>query len=170
MSKEATNESLRPYLEIHTGTCPQDINWNNKTNNDSKAFLVNTTEIVRFNITPPDSGNLANYTWYVNKINQYNNNSYFDFVTPSFNPNNPSSGIWEIRVEGNYSDGTNVTKEWLVSSLSGEQAPYFIDYFVDQNSSYRSDYRKDPWGRPQPIYTNPTNYITDGYVSNTDIT
>lgn len=166
-SSEYENASLKPYLEIHTAPCPQDLNLNNKTNDDTKAFMVNTSEVVRFSINVPDSENISSYKWFVNKTAQSNNNEYFDFITPVFDLSQPSSGIWEIRVEANYTNGSQIIREWLISGLTTEQAPDFIDYFVDQNNVWRSDYRKDPWGRSQPIYLSTTNFISKGFVQNT---
>ncbi|MGB9940436.1 DUF7594 domain-containing protein [Methanosarcina sp.] len=165
------NSNYRPYLEIRTSTRPTDINWNNYTNNDSKAFLVNTGDIIKFNISAPDSVNISNYSWYVNKTVQPESIDSFNFTVPSFDGSYPSTGIWEVRVEGNYINGSKVTREWLISGLTIDQAPDFLDSFIDIDNRFRSGYIKDPWGREFPYYYSPTqNVISNGYLSGTDST
>ncbi|AKB71751.1 hypothetical protein MSMAC_1861 [Methanosarcina mazei C16] len=164
ISKE--NQTYAPYLEIYTTTHPADISWNNYTlNNDTKAFTVNTGEVIRFGTDPLDPTNISTYEWTVNKLSQPTNLNYFDYTIPYFNPDYPSTGIWEIRVVGYYVNGSKVSREWLISGLTEEQAPDYIDYFIDQNNTWRSDYIKDPWGRAFPFYSQPVNLIENGYYT-----
>ncbi|AKB33657.1 hypothetical protein MSSIH_2967 [Methanosarcina siciliae HI350] len=163
------NESYAPYLEIRTAPFPIDITWNNHTNSDLKAFTVNTGQVIRFEIIPYDSTNITTYNWSVNKIDQPTHADYFDYIVPSFDPDYPSTGIWEIRVEGTYTNSSKVIREWLISGLTEEQAPDFLDSFIDLDNRNRSGYIKDPWGREFPYYYSPgTNLISKGYYSGSD--
>ena len=109
---------------------------------------------------------MASCIWEVNKTVQSETGTTFDFTVPSFDPNNPTTGIWEIRVNATYTNGSYFVREWLISGLTEEQAPDFIDYFTSLDN--RCQPFKDPWGRSYYSYTGATtNLIADGYLTRT---
>lgn len=156
-----------PYLEVEPSS-RKDIIFNNKTNNENRTFLVSAGECIRFSIDAPDSKNVASYQWFVNKTNQASASPDFDFVVPEYDKSQPSSGIWEIGVNATYTNGTSLCREWLISSLLEEEAPDFIEYFIDLNHTYRPGYAADPWGRFPPFYNSTVNnYISKGILTGT---
>ncbi|MBP1910305.1 Ig-like domain-containing protein [Methanolobus bombayensis] len=153
-----------PHLIVETREPDVDIGYNTKTNNDSYAFTVETDEEIMFSITEK---NVLSYNWFVNKVNQNINSDSFTFRVPEGVEGQPSSEIWEIRVEGTYENGSAVIREWLISSLPEEEAPDFIDYFTDMNNVWRTSYTSDPWGRELPYYNNQENLVSKGFLSGT---
>jgi len=160
--------SNQPHMSITTCPYDDDIVSNSKTNNDSYSFLVDPGESVTFSVTPPESSSIANYVWYVNKVNQNKNANSMAFTVPEGDISQPSTCIWEIRVEGIYENNSMIIREWLISSLTEEQAPDFIDFFIDRDNRWRSGHATDPWGRLFPSYSHENNYITNGYLTGTD--
>ncbi len=93
------------------------------------------------------------YVWQVNKVSdkQAKGNS-FVWTVPS------EKGIWEINL--NAVGGKEEThREWVVSTLSKQEAPDIFDYFSDGKYYGRS--ATDPWGRKLPEWgeTNSGDYI-----------
>jgi len=123
---------------------PNVTSWsNNKTNDGDIMFLVNTSDVINFNATVNES---VNYTWTVNKTDQTGNYDNFTFtIPPCNNDTNPSSCIWEIHLKVSNANGEDHI-EWVVSTLSADEAPDFFDYFTDTKISGRTE--TDPWGRP----------------------
>lgn len=161
------NISYAPFIEIIPGTQPVDIISNNKTNNDTRAFLVEPSDCIQFSINP-DTVNVSSYSWYVNKTAQASTANTLNFTVPAGTEGQPSTEIWEIRSHVNYSNGTKLYREWLISSLPESEAPDFIDFFVDLNNVQRSANAIDPWGRDLPYYPSGTNYIATGFLTGTD--
>ena len=163
------NESYFPYITYDILPPSDTYQYNNYTDNQIKSFTVNESDCIRFNVSLPDSRNITSYSWEVNKQKQSNTSDYFDFTVPSGTLGNPQSEIWEIHVDATYSNTTVVSKEWLISSLSIYEAPDWIDFFVDMDSTYRTVYDSDPWGRPVADYTyTDTNLIPNGYLTGTN--
>jgi hypothetical protein len=123
----STNSAAnKPYMTIDTRESEVDIISNTKTNDDSSAFLVSTGDEITFSISPNNAEKIDGYNWYVNKKNQSFYSNDFNFIVPQGIENYPDSEIWEIHVDGTYSNGTTITREWLISSLSEDEAPEFI--------------------------------------------
>ncbi|WP_094228336.1 DNRLRE domain-containing protein [Methanolobus psychrotolerans] len=153
-----------PYMKIETYASDADIGYNTKTNNDSYAFTVETNEEIIFSIK---EDNVSSYTWSVNKVNQNIDLDSFTFRVPEGIDYQPSSQIWEIRVEGIYENSSTFVREWLISSLSENEAPDFIEYFIDRNNVWRTSYITDPWGRELAYYDRSENLVSKGFLSGT---
>jgi hypothetical protein len=162
-------EVNQPYMQVNTigskDDFTYDFTYNSKTKNSSYAFIVDKGEEITFSIDAPNSENIGYYNWYVNKEEQAESAESFNFIVPVGDILQPSSCIWEIRVEGVYDNGTQVVREWLISTLTEDQAPDFIDFFIDRDNRWRTSYVLDPWGRQLPSYDQETNFISQGYYS-----
>jgi hypothetical protein len=158
-------ETNRPYMHITTTEAVDDIVFNSKTKDDSYSFMVSENEDIAFYVEAPDADQIVSYDWFVNKNKQVEDTNSFDFTVPSGDISQPSSCIWEIRVEGLYENDTRIIREWLISSLTEDQAPDFIDYFIDRDNRWRNGFVLDPWGRQFPSYNQPENLISNGYYS-----
>ena len=157
-----------PYMAIKTREPSVNIVHNTKTNNDLHSFIVEQGDEIIFTISPDNAANIISYTWFVNKENQDFNSKNFEFIVPFGIEGHPQSEIWEIRVEGTYTNGSKIIREWLISSLSEDEAPEFIDFFIDRDNRWRTGYISDPWGRMLPHYSLSDNYISDGYYTGSD--
>ncbi|WP_288068681.1 DNRLRE domain-containing protein [Methanolobus sp.] len=158
----------QPYMTVVTAAKSTDYNnivYNDKTNDNSHSFIVDDGDNIQFSFNPKDIGNVTTYNWYVNKVRQSTVSNELIFTVPTGDVSNPSSCIWEIRAEAVYSNNTITVAEWLLSSLTEDQAPDFIDYFIDQDNIWRTGYITDPWGRPFSSYDQNENYISEGYYS-----
>jgi len=153
-----------PYMKIETYEPNEDICYNTKTNNDSYSFMVETGEEITFSI---NENSVASHDWFVNKVNQNVDLDSFTFSVPEGVEGQPSSEIWEIRAEGTYDNSSTFIREWLISSLTENEAPDFIDYFTDRNNVWRTGYVTDPWGRELPYYSNSNNLVSKGFLSGT---
>jgi hypothetical protein len=129
---------------------PKILSWSNsKTRNDSIMFLVSLGEEVLFTV---DAVNVTRYEWEVNKrLVQNSTDPSFSFKVPN------AKGIWEIHLSaigsGKPTCGIppQADCEWVISTLSRDEAPDFFDYFADAKWANRTV--KDPWGRSLPEWT-----------------
>ncbi|HAE43692.1 MAG TPA: hypothetical protein DCG34_12370, partial [Clostridiales bacterium] len=158
----------QPYMRITTKGSQSDISTNSKTRDSSNSFLINENEKITFSIDAPDILENTQFNWYVNKKKQIEKSKDFEFIVPSCDISQPSSCIWEIRVEGMYANNSPIIREWLISSLEKEHAPDFIDYFIDRDNRWRTGYVSDPWGRQFPSYDQSLNLISKGYYSGSE--
>ncbi|RJS77947.1 hypothetical protein CW711_05780 [Candidatus Bathyarchaeota archaeon] len=147
--------SFLAYLFIHgpfkppepERVIPNIISWsNNKTNDADRMFLVEPGETVEFTVNAEKA---ARFEWTVNKqLVQSSTSPKFVFRVPN------AKGIWEIHVaavgEGEPKCGIppQADCEWVISTLSVDEAPDFFDYFTDGKWANRTE--TDPWGRPLP--------------------
>lgn len=102
-------------------------------------FLVNSSECWQF------TSGLTTPNWTVNNVLQSNITDLFNWTVPNSSLDY-SKNIYEIRA---YNDTQTV--EWLVSSLTAEQAPNIIDSFSD--GAYNGVRESDPWGRTAANWT-----------------
>ena len=137
------------YIFSNTSTPSNNyIIYNNKTLNDSTAFLVSPLENLNFSVNYTDD---ASWVWYINKTNQNNNADYLNFQVPQCNAgDDPSGCIWEVRAEATNATATTVV-EWDISSLSTAQAPDTHDSFRD--GAYNGRAGVDMWGRNRTNWT-----------------
>jgi len=148
-SQESSLDIGQNYTFTADFTPPNITSWyTNATNASSPQdlmFLVGVNDSVFFNITVNES-NLDSFVWLVNKADQSNNASNFTFIIPDCDHTyNPSSCIWEIHVIVNDSAGNEDHHEWVISTLSINEAPDMFDYFTDGSITNRTE--TDPWGR-----------------------
>jgi PGF-pre-PGF domain-containing protein len=86
---------------------PAITSWNNnKTNNNSQALTINTSESVRFDATANKT--ITTWNWFKDNVNQGNN---FDNITASWS----SAGTQTIKVNATNSNGTSDTIIWTVT-------------------------------------------------------
>jgi hypothetical protein len=129
--------------------CPADdglriTGWSSsKTGDRDRMFLVKPGEGITFTVNVAGA---VSVEWFVNKRYMVSGairgrRSTFAWTVPK------RKGIWEIHalVRGE-SDSEHC--EWVVSTLSREEAPDFFEYFVDKRHRWREEL--DPWGRPLP--------------------
>ncbi len=94
---------------------PNITSWsNNKTNNQSLSFTINTSEIVRFNATANQT--ITTWNWFRDDVNQSNNND-------SFNTSFTTAGEHTIKVNATNANGTSNTINWTVSVQAPAAAP-----------------------------------------------
>jgi len=111
----------------------------NKEDERDRMYLVQSGDRIIFRVK---ARNAREYEWQVNKVVQEGvKGSSFTWVVPE------GKGIWEIHVVVR-GEGGEAHHEWVVSNLSGDEAPDFFDYFTDGKWRDRSE--TDPWGRPLP--------------------
>ena len=111
----------------------------NKEDERDRMYLVQSGDRIIFQVK---ARNAREYEWQVNKVVQEGvTGSSFIWVVPE------GKGIWEIHVVAR-GEGGETHHEWVVSNLSGDEAPDFFDYFTDGRWRDRSE--TDPWGRPLP--------------------
>ncbi|MCK4591713.1 MAG: hypothetical protein KAT86_08165, partial [Candidatus Latescibacteria bacterium] len=95
------------------------------------------------------------YQWEVNKVNQHNKAGTFTWKVPD------EKGIWEIHLACCNEKG-EAHQEWVVSTLSGQEAPDLFEYFTDGRFRDRSG--TDPWGRPLREWRGEEGYQTPEVV------
>ncbi len=119
----------------------------NKNDAQDIMYLVQQGDSITFSIT---ASGATSYKWYVNKVDQNNNNANFVFSVPACDKVKYAPGcIWEVSAEA--SDGTSAYVEWVISTLSSAEAPEFFDSFTDaQMTGTRTT---DPWGRALPAWS-----------------
>ncbi|MDO9098190.1 MAG: PGF-pre-PGF domain-containing protein [Candidatus Methanoperedens sp.] len=94
---------------------PNITSWgNNKTNNQSLSFTINTSEVVRFNATANQT--ITTWNWFKGDVNQSNNND-------SFNTSFTTAGEHTIKVNATNANGTSNTINWTVSVQALAAAP-----------------------------------------------
>jgi len=128
---------------------PRIIQWEsvggNPSNKDSLQdlmYLVEEGDLITFKVTVDE---FSNFTWEVNKAVVLEES---DLTSSSFTFNVPGRrGIWEIHVKAWNKLGEDYL-EWVISTLSTEEAPVLFDYFTDGKCRNRT--KTDPWGRPLP--------------------
>ena len=165
-SQESSLDIGQNYTFTADFSPPNITSWyTNATNASSPQdlmFLVSANDSIFFNITVENPDNDTSYTWLMNKVDQNNSASNFTFNVPDCDHlNDSSSCIWEIHVIANDSAGNEAHHEWVISTLSEEEAPDFFDSFTDKKYWNRTD--KDPWGRSLPEWgeTRCNDYIID---------
>ncbi len=110
---------------------------NSKTGDAKTMFLVKPGEKLTFSVQAEGA---KSYEWTVNK-KAAKGETKFAWTVPD------AKGIWEIHVTVG-GKGGQVHAEWVVSTLTKEEAPNYFDYFTDKR--YRKREQTDPWGRPLP--------------------
>jgi len=127
---------------------PSLLSWfNNKTGDDDRMFLVEPGETVVFTV---EAANVTRFEWEINKLLVQNStNRSFTFTVPD------EKDIWEIHLTIVGTEG-KIHHEWVVSTLTEDEAPTFFDYFVD--AKYMNRTELDPWGRPLPEWTPSEGY------------
>jgi len=148
-----------------SATAPSITNWSssggnttNKDNPQDLMYLVLPGDEITFSVTTSEP---CTFNWSVNKIDQGINSNTFTFTVPSLNCSQDlSECIFEVHVKA-YNDNGEAHHEWVISTLSEEEAPDFFDSFTDKRYWNRTD--KDPWGRSLPEWgeTICNNYIID---------
>ncbi len=89
---------------------PSITSWSNdKTNNNSLTFAINTSEAVNFNSTANQT--ITTWNWYKDGANQNNN---YNNLTTSWN----TSGTKSIQVNATNGNGTSNTVTWTVTVLA----------------------------------------------------
>ena len=117
-------------------------NPSNKDSLQDTMYLVKEGDSVTFKVTTDE---VSNFTWEVNKAVVFEES---DLTLSSFTFNVPiRAGIWEIHVKAWNKLGEDHL-EWVISTLSAEEAPVVFDYFTDGKCRNRT--KTDPWGRPLP--------------------
>jgi len=117
-------------------------NPSNKDSLQDTMYLVKEGDSVTFKVTTDE---ISNFTWEVNKAVVFEES---DLTLSSFTFNVPiRAGIWEIHVKAWNKLGEDHL-EWVISTLSAEEAPVVFDYFTDGKCRNRT--KTDPWGRPLP--------------------
>ncbi len=111
---------------------------NSKTGDNKTMFLVKAGEKITFSVQAEGA---KSYEWTVNKAPAGGKKAKFTWTVPN------EKGIWEIHVKASGKGGL-VHQEWVVSTLTKDEAPTFFDYFTDKRYAKRE--AKDPWGRALP--------------------
>jgi hypothetical protein len=125
------NKSL--VLEAHYPGAPEITSWwNNKTSTNATTLILNTSEIVRFNVTADQSIN--NWNW--NRDNTAQSNNYDNFST-SWN----DVGTKTVKVNATNANGTSQTVNWTINvvSLSGLPAPIITSWNNNKTDSNNLD-------------------------------
>ncbi|MFH1259484.1 MAG: Ig-like domain-containing protein [Elusimicrobiota bacterium] len=103
------------------------------------------------------------FEWAVNKstIASVNPNT-FSWTVPE------EKGIWEIHLRCWNASNEETHQEWVVSTLTADEAPTVFDYFTDKKSSGRSE--ADPWGRALPEWSGGSEapHVTSGFVNSSE--
>jgi hypothetical protein len=111
----------------------------NKDDARDRMYLVQSGDRITFEVK---ARNAREYEWQVNKVVQEGvRGSSFSWVVPE------EKGIWEIHVVVKGDEG-EAHCEWVVSTLTDEEAPTIFDYFADGRYFAREE--TDPWGRRLP--------------------
>lgn len=119
-SKEGADTTLRPYLNItyteyESNPSPALVSWgNNKTNNQTLSFTINTSEGINLNVTANQT--ITTWLWAVNGTDQSVN---YDNFSTSW----ATVGVRNVSVNGTNSNGTSNTIYWNVTVQSAEAAP-----------------------------------------------
>ena len=109
----------------------------NKDNAQDIMYLVTQGDNLTFTVTVDQT---LDYEWQVNKSTENSVNSdTFNWTVPN------EDDIWEIHLKCWNGSDEEVHMEWVVSTLSTEEAPDFFDYFADLKHNGRI--QKDPWDR-----------------------
>jgi len=123
-------------------SAPVITSWSNsRTDDQERMLLVAPGEGISFSVKAEGA---EQYRWRVNKEAQDQKGPALAWTVPALKE------IWEIHVEARNKFG-QAHHEWVVSTLSKEEAPDFLDYFADKK--YRERDELDPWGRPLPEWT-----------------
>ena len=138
-----------PLTSLYQETPPRIINWSstggNPTNKDTPQdlmYIVKEGDTIKFQVTADIS---CNFTWEVNKVKIHEDHNT---VSSSFTLKVPEEkGIWEIHVRAWNTLGED-HMEWVITTLSIDEAPTIFDYFTDGRCRNREE--KDPWNRPLP--------------------
>ena len=132
---------------------PVITNWNStggETTRDGLQdimYLVTQGDDLTFTVTVDQT---VDYEWQVNKSSETSvNSNTFNWTAPS------EGGIWEIHLKCWNGSNEEAHMEWVVSTLTEEEAPDFFDYFTDKKSHERTE--RDPWDRllPEWGYSSP---------------
>ena len=116
----------------------------NKTGPHDRMYLVKPGDKIVFTVKAKGADK---FVWLVNKQVQSGvNGNTFTLTIPR-----RAKGIWEIHVQAVGKDGV-AHAEWVVSTLTKEEAPDIFEYFTDGRFTNRME--TDPWGRtPIDWYT-----------------
>ena len=131
----------------------------NKDSEQDLMYLVKEGDTIEFSVTVNKK---ANFIWEVNKVEQGVNSNTFTFKVPN------EKGIWEIHVKA-YTEDEEAHHEWVISTLSEDEAPTIFDYFTDKKSYGRTE--KDPWNRPLPEWSGEEEYAphaSKGFVDSSE--
>jgi len=111
----------------------------NKTNAADVMYLAEPGDVITFSVTAEAA---ETYEWQVNKrVQRGATGRTFRWRVPR------EKGIWEIHVVVSNGEGA-AHHEWVISTLSAEEAPAFFEFFADGRYKNRSE--MDPWGRKLP--------------------
>ena len=119
------------------------VSWkNSKTGDADRMFLVKPGETITFSVV---TSGVDEYQWQVNKkVQDGVTGDSFTWTVPD------EKGIWEIHLKVSGS-GAEAHTEWVVSTLSTDEAPDIFDYFADKKAQGRTE--TDPWGRALPEWS-----------------
>ena len=108
----------------------------NKDDERDIMYLVKSGDEITFTVRAKGA---ERYQWQVNKVVQEGaKGNSFTWTVPE------EKGIWEIHLSASNADG-EAHQEWVVSTLSIDEAPTIFDYFAD--GRYYGREQTDPWGR-----------------------
>ena len=130
-----------------------------KDDDKDVMYLVEKGDLIEFSVTVDEP---ANFSWEVNKIEQNETSNRFTFSVPE------EDGIYEIHVTA-YNEFGESHHEWVISTLSEEEAPDIFDYFTDKKSFNRS--MTDPWNRTLPEWSGGSEYaphVSKGFVDSSE--
>jgi hypothetical protein len=126
-----------------TAACPNITGWRSagghpvhKDNARDLMYSVRPEEPMTFAVKVDPE---AEYEWTVNKLTQKDPAPTFAWTVPK------EKGIWEIHVAVRHREGES-HREWVVSTLSAEEAPDLFEYFAD--GCFKERQGTDPWGFP----------------------
>lgn len=114
--------------------------WSNsKTKDQRRMFPVEPGERITFSADVPGA---EQYQWQVHKkVDAEVRRDSFTWTVPD------KKAIWEIHLKV-MGGGSEAHQEWVVSTLSADEAPELFEYFTDGKFKDRTEH--DPWGRPLP--------------------
>jgi len=116
----------------------------NKDNPKDRMYLVKGGDKITFTVKAKGA---EKYIWQVNKeVQKGAEGNTFTFTVPN------EKGTWEIHVIA-ISGKDKAHAEWVISTLTKEEAPTFFDYFTDGKWTNRK--QTDPWGRTLPEWSQP---------------
>ncbi len=123
-----------------------------KDNDRDLMYSVRPEEPITFEVKVDRK---AEYEWTVNKLIQSNHSPAFTWTVPE------EKGIYEIHVTVRDNEG-EAHHEWVVSTLSAEEAPDLFEYFAD--GQFKDRQGTDPWGRPLREWTVEESYKAPGIM------
>ncbi|MDY7011203.1 MAG: hypothetical protein SVV80_10705 [Planctomycetota bacterium] len=169
----ATPESAAPVIKDFSSTGGRTTN---KTDPKDLMYLVKPGDKITFSVK---AEGVQNYVWQVNKkVDNKAKGDSFTWTVPN------EKGIWEIHVQagGAYRQLAKSTskhkeirqegikqhlwggahQEWVVSTLSAEEAPALFEFFTDMKTAGRTE--TDPWGRKLPEWKRKTPDVSQGFA------